>query len=382
MKRKTILTEKTAIDYIRSKTDFFSANERLVCEEIGDGNINYVFRIKSVDSGLSAIIKQADAQTRVRPDGYLDPARNTREAEALQLYEKLFPQSVPHVFLIDTENSCMIMQDIGEYKNLKQELLHNNGVPCFAECITDFIVKTQLPLTDFICPPQEKKELICRFMNPDLCAITEDLVFTHPYKDVRNRNILFKPNEDWLRKNVEENTDLHVYVGKLKLKFQNMPQSLIHGDLHSGSVFVKHINAKTLIKVIDPEFAFFGPIAYDVGNVFAHLFFTKVYAEVHNFKKTETWAKENLHALPTLFEQKAVQFLKANTVDPLYRNDSLIKDFVQEILADAQGFAGTEIIRRVVGSAKTPEITTLSDTEQRIFAEQKLIQTGIQLLMK
>lgn len=48
----------------------------------------------------------------------------------------------------------------------------------------------------------------------------------------------------------------------------NNAQALIHGDLHSGSIF---INEKG-IKVIDPEFAFYGPMGYDIGNVIGNLF--------------------------------------------------------------------------------------------------------------
>lgn len=55
-------------------------------------------------------------------------------------------------------------------------------------------------------------------------------------------------------------------------------QALLHGDLHTGSVFVR----KDSTKVIDPEFAFYGPMGYNVGNVMANLMFAWVNADVAN----------------------------------------------------------------------------------------------------
>lgn len=48
----------------------------------------------------------------------------------------------------------------------------------------------------------------------------------------------------------------------------NHAQALVHGDLHSGSIFVNEEG----LKVIDPEFAYYGPIGYDIGNVIGNMF--------------------------------------------------------------------------------------------------------------
>ena len=50
-------------------------------------------------------------------------------------------------------------------------------------------------------------------------------------------------------------------------KFLNEAQALIHGDLHSGSVMVSEHDTR----VIDPEFAFYGPIGFDLGAFFGNL---------------------------------------------------------------------------------------------------------------
>ena len=44
-------------------------------------------------------------------------------------------------------------------------------------------------------------------------------------------------------------------------------QALIHGDLHTGSIMLTTDDTR----VIDPEFAFIGPIGFDVGAVIGNL---------------------------------------------------------------------------------------------------------------
>ena len=267
------------IDYVFEHSNFFDSNENLVCEEIGDGNINYVYRIFDKNTKKSLILKQADVQTRVRPDGYLNPDRSIREAEVLKLYNECAPDFSPKIIYADPVMAAIIMEDIGSYSNLRMELMAGKIFYGIEELIARFIVDTSLPSTDLVLAYQKKFKAAAKFYNPDLCKITEDLVFTHPYKDVRRRNILLPENADWLKKKFYEDSNLIARVAVLKEKFNNYTQGLIHGDLHSGSIFVKNENEETKIKIIDPEFAFYGPIAYDLGNVLAHFIFAQGYAK-------------------------------------------------------------------------------------------------------
>ena len=67
---------------------FFQPDEETDCVEIGDGNINYVFQVRSRKDGRSVIVKQADKLLRSsgRP---LDLYRNKIEAETLMLEARL-----------------------------------------------------------------------------------------------------------------------------------------------------------------------------------------------------------------------------------------------------------------------------------------------------
>ena len=78
----------------------FAPDEPTECTEIGDGNINYVFRVVSKADGHSVIVKQADRLLRSsgRP---LDMYRNKIEAAILRLEGELAPGMVPEVYHYD-----------------------------------------------------------------------------------------------------------------------------------------------------------------------------------------------------------------------------------------------------------------------------------------
>lgn len=377
------------IDYVFEHSNFFDSNENLVCEEIGDGNINYVYRIFDTNTKKSLILKQADVQTRVRPDGYLNPDRSIREAEVLKLYNECAPDFSPKIIYADPVMAAIIMEDIGSYSNLRTELMAGKIFYGIEKLIVRFIVDASLPSTDLVLAYQKKFKAAAKFYNPDLCKITEDLVFTHPYKDVRQRNILLPENADWLKKKFYEDSDLIARVAALKEKFNNYPQGLIHGDLHSGSIFVKNENEETKIKIIDPEFAFYGPIAYDLGNVLAHFIFAQGYAKYSPLfvdeekQRTDflSWLENAKNNLFKFFHIFAKDFLVKNIKDPIYQNEIFIDNYIEKIKIDAVSFCGTELNRRIIGSAKTAEITNIKKIENRIALERDLAELGCAMIL-
>ena len=60
MKERHLLDTETVKTYLVEQLRLFTPQETLTAEEIGDGNINYVFRVRSAASGKSIIVKQAD----------------------------------------------------------------------------------------------------------------------------------------------------------------------------------------------------------------------------------------------------------------------------------------------------------------------------------
>ena len=354
----------------------FDPDEPTCCTEIGDGNINYVFRVWSEADGHSLVVKQADRLLR-SSGRLLDQNRSRIEAAILRLETELAPGFVPEVYHYDEVMAATAMEDVSDYKNLRRELMAGRFYPHLAENISAFMADTLLPTTDLILDAEEKKRRVQFFTNPELCKITEDLVLTEPYYDYKGRNILTLGTEDFVREKLYHDEDLHAEVAALRLNFMNNAQALLHGDLHSGSIFINERG----IKILDPEFAFYGPMGYDIGNVIGNLFFTWA-------NKVFTGMDEAL--IPSL--EKCIRDVYDLTLEklrsrydelvefPLYRVHAFRDTWLDSVMADSVGYAGTEIIRRTVGDSKVAEITSVTDFDQRIPIERALIRLGVMLI--
>ncbi len=358
----------------------FAPGEETVCEEIGDGNINYVFRIRSLQDGHSVVVKQADRLLR-SSGRLLDQNRSRIEAAILKLEGELAPGFVPEVYHYDEVMAATAMEDVSAFGNLRRELAANRVYPHLSENLPVFMVDTLLPTTDLILDAEEKKRRVQFFTNPELCKISEDLVLTEPYYNYKDRNIITPGNESFVKQKLYRDEALHAEAAALRLNFMNNAQALLHGDLHTGSVFAN----ETGIRVLDPEFAFYGPMGYDIGNVVGNLYFSwanKIFAH-----SDEEEAAAAVRALKTCIAEvydKTRERLEKRYDEwvtlPLYRIPAFREEWIGSVMADAAGYAGTEIIRRTVGDSKVMEITSVTDPEQRIPMERALVYFGAELI--
>lgn len=369
-------------DAITYTKDFgiFPESAKLRGEEIGDGNINYIFRVIEDETGKSVVLKQADKFLRSsgRP---LDLDRNRIEAEILKLEGECAPEFVPKVYRYDDVMCVIVMEDISAYKNLRKELMAGKIFPKFADEISSFLVDTLLPTTDLVLDRAEKKDRVRAFVNKELCDISECLVFTEPYVNDRDRNIVIPENMEYVKKHLYDDVKLRAEAAKLKNNFMNNAQALIHGDLHSGSIFINEDG----MKVIDPEFSFYGPMGYDIGNVIGNLFFSlsnRRYLMEEGEKKEEfiKWLSQTIRDIFDMFVIKFHKKYKEIVKDPMYTNEEFENWYLGQVLADSVGSAGLEIIRRVVGDSKVMEVTSIEDIEKRIAVERELIEIGIRFI--
>ena len=369
------------LSYVKEKK-LFSENSDLTAKEIGDGNINYIFKVENKIDGKSIVLKQADKLLRSsgRP---LDLTRSKIEANILRIENNLAPHYVPEIYFYDEIMCVLAMEDISEYKNLRTELIAGKIFPNFADNISEFLSRTLLLTTDLFMNKFEKKKNVKEFINPELCDISEYLVFTEPYDNNKNRNIITTGNEEFVENMLYKNEDLHFAILKLREKFMNYSQSLIHGDLHSGSIF---INEKG-IKIIDPEFSFYGPMAYDIGNVIGNLYFPLYRAKffMEDSKKKEefiNWLEKCILDIPILFSKKCKLLWEKYSNDRLLKNKKFRDYYIENIIKDSLAYAGTEIIRRTVGDTKVLELTSLETSEKKLELERSLINKAISMIIE
>jgi 5-methylthioribose kinase len=366
------LTEATAVA-LSKQLNLFPSDAELTSREIGDGNLNYVFQITEAKSGKRIILKQALPYAKVVGESWpLTIKRAEIEAKALKKHGELALGLVPAVYAVDNDLAVTVMEDLSDLTIAREGLINGEAYPKLSQHIGSYLARTLFNTSDFALHPFEKKELVTEFSNPELCKITEDLVFTDPFFDHETND--FEPE---LREAVEQiwsNGALRLEAAKLKRSFLTEAEALLHGDLHTGSIFA----SPSETKVIDPEFAFYGPIGFDVGMFLANLY-------VQTFTRggdSREVIVDHIRQTWNVFEEEFTHLWEQQGIE-VFKDTPGYKEFVLEkIFSDAAGFAGCELIRRTIGLAHVKDLDSIDDADRRIRAKKQVLQAGQTLILK
>lgn len=76
-----------------------------------------------------------------------------------------------------------VMEDLSHLKIARKGLIEGENYPHLSQHIGEFLGKTLFYSSDYALEPKVKKQLVKQFTNPELCDITERLVFTDPFFD-------------------------------------------------------------------------------------------------------------------------------------------------------------------------------------------------------
>jgi 5-methylthioribose kinase len=181
--------------------------------------------------------------------------------------------------------------------------------------------------------------------------------------------------------------DLHVAVSRLKLKFMASPEALLHGDLHTGSIMV----TESQTRVIDPEFAFYGPMGFDVGAVLANLLMAYFASAGHerapgDRRAFEAWVLETVEQVWNEFARKFLDLWRADAAGDAYpaslfagaqgaaRLEAERQAYMQRLFADTVGFAAAKTIRRIFGLAHNIDFELIEDPRRRAVSEARAVR--------
>lgn len=374
-------TTDDAMRFADEHSGLFGDHSQLRCEEFGDGNLNLVFRVEN-DKSTSLIVKQALPYARCVGESWpLTIERARIEAEVLIAHRKLCPDHTVEVLHYDAEQAAILMEDLKDYRILRAELVAGRQYPHLAPQLATYLANTLYYTSDFALTGPNKKQQVGRFINPELCLITEDLFFTDPYCNHERNKINGEIRSD--AQQLWHDEALQAEVAQLKADFLSKPQALLHGDMHSGSIFVNDDNCK----VIDAEFGFYGPIGFDVGSLLGNLLLNYLghFGLTADDSKREQQQSYLLNQIETLWQQFAQQFkqlLSNECREPTLQSSLYQQRFMQQIFADSLGYAGCELIRRTVGLAQVADLTQITDTTTRAHSERKALQLGRELIMQ
>ena len=115
-----ILNKDTLTGYltsIKTVADYFGNESDFDITEIGDGNLNYVYKVRSkADPSKALILKQAVPYLRMVGEEWpLSRDRMSFEIRALKLYNDLVPTFVPKIYHADEDMSVLVMQCLDDH---------------------------------------------------------------------------------------------------------------------------------------------------------------------------------------------------------------------------------------------------------------------------
>ncbi|KAK6121410.1 hypothetical protein DH2020_044835 [Rehmannia glutinosa] len=334
------LDEKSLVEYLKA-TPSLAAKlgnqfDKLEIREVGDGNLNFVYIV--IGSSGSFVIKQYFESLKYdfnnvaflgKESWPMTKERAYFEATTLQDHGRLCPDHVPEVYHFD-RNMCLI---VAKYCG-----------------------------------------------NVELCRLTEQVVFSDPYK-VSEYNHWTTPYLDDDAKAVREDNILKLEVAELKSKFCERAQALIHGDLHTGSVMVTNESTQ----VIDPEFSFYGPMGFDIGAFIGNLILAYFAQDGHADEGSDR------KILGTSSTKSLLLFWDEHKDGPgeaylpaIYNNPELqllVKQkYMEDLFHDTLGFGAAKMIRRIVGVAHVEDFESIKEASKRADCERKALNFAKTLL--
>lgn len=346
-------------------------------EEIGDGNMNLVFR--AVDgTGKSIILKQALPWVRLsKGEWSMTPERVRSEANILTVHGKIIPELVVKVLDFDLSRYVLVLEDLHDYQVLRTLFNDSKIIPGVSRKVGQYCGATAFATSIFGLGRVEYANAVKEAMNPDLCAITEDLVFTEPYHDI-GRNSYLEENIPDVRE-LEANLNLLREIGMAKYAFMTHAESYIHGDLHTGSVFVKtNDTVEPEVKIFDAEFAFYGPTAFDIGAYAGNLVLAAARAKALGEKDRVEWLLNEVGELWQGFEDAFVEYWP-NRIDKRLWDDRFLAELLARWQREMWIFAAAKMTRRVIGWAKVTDIESLAP-ELRVLAVRGILQSAQRLV--
>ena len=342
---RTYLTEQGVL---RGKGLLRRGEAVKLVEVLAGGNMNCVQRVTFAAPGRqpsvavrrgSAIVKQARPWVERYPAIAAPVARARAEAKYFQLVGLVpeLAQRSPTLYHHDGGNHVLVLEDLGRGADLsslyaggdiRERLADGRTV---LQTLVTYLVKLHAHFREN--PPARP------LANKAMRQLNHEHVFALPFRESNGLELdAFHPGLAALARGVTDDV-LRKRTRELGERYLDLRAggTLLHGDFHFGSALIDRAGAGgAALYVIDPEFAFTGPPEWDFGVLAAHLYLSGA-------------------------EEAIVAEARGLYDGPL--DEALWR-----------GFAGTEILRRLLGVAQLP----LGQTADRAT----LLRTGRALVVE
>jgi 5-methylthioribose kinase len=360
--------------------------------EVGDGNLNLVFIVEGKDG--SACVKQALPYVRAAgPDWPMSPERARFEYAYFHAVAPYVGDLIPALYHFEADLHCMVMERLSPHIILRRGLIAGRRYPNVARDLGNYVARASFFTSDLARPFEGKLEATALFAaNTPLVRITVDLIFAEPYfSAARNRHT--SPQLDQVAAGMRRDGALKLAAARFGEKFLTQAQALVHGDLHSGSVMVTEDDSR----VIDPEFAFYGPIGFDLGAFIGNLLLSWYSQPGHaanadDRRAYRAWILEQARIFWLTFRDRFAALWIEHRRGDLYPSamfqeqgdaDRVIQardDYLAGLFGDMLGFAACKMIRRILGFAHVLDFESIADPDARSRCETAALAMASTLL--
>ncbi|SFW56813.1 phosphotransferase [Cellulophaga fucicola] len=247
--------------YLKSKNWLKEDEVITALEKPGEGNMNFTLRV--ITKARTFIIKQSREYVEKYPQVAAPAERVLREAEFYELIETVptLKEMMPTLIGLDKENSVMVMDDLGNGSDFTY--LYQEGKVFLEEdlfAVIDFIATLHTSISTDTCP--------YKITNCEMRELNHEHIFNYPY--LKDNGI----NLDDVLPGLQQEANVFIEDEILKTEVQKLGKLylkdgdiLLHGDYFPGS----WLATVSGVKIIDPEFCFFGLAEFEIGVTLAHL---------------------------------------------------------------------------------------------------------------
>jgi 5-methylthioribose kinase len=370
------LKKENITEYLKTKMPDLDYSRPLVIEEVGDGPeeedgdgyLNFIFRVSDGDKKL--IVKQGRSAGRKGGFVNLSEERNQLEFQSMQIRKAIVPDLLPDLYFFDAENHIFVMEDVSHLKIVRFQLNQSVMFPKFAKQAARYLAATHFYTSEYYLGTKEFRELTIHFMNHKMRDIYDNLAFVTKTDESQPYGLLLDEQYAPYIKDIVFDPAVVKERYKLRQAFITHGEALLHGDFHTSNIFIDQEE----MKVIDMEYTFCGPMAFDVGYLesnFLSQYACAAFRPYDSEKERKEFQAYLLSMMKELFDEYCERFFTYWNRDSkdIYRNVEGMQKAVQDdLLSDVIGFCACLNMARCSTAISFPEYDVLDDPMQKQHA--------------
>ncbi len=297
----------------------------------GDGNMNCTLRVVTTRQRL--VVKQGRPWVEKYPDIPAPPDRTLVEAAFYDRTASTIEVAgrMPRLVGVDRASRVLALEDCDGFTDLtgvyEGGTLHDDVA---AALLAYLVALHRVPVDEPAAPP---------FANPAMLALNHAHLFALPLAGDAGLEARLERHTPGLAADARALAGDRAYVDAVaalgRLYLHGPPRALVHGDYFPGSWLARG----DAVKVIDPEFCFAGSPEFDYGIMAAHLIMAD--------------------------QDRGVIRLAASAAATAGANPALVA-----------GFAGVEIMRRLIGVAQLPRLARSLEVKRALLERSRRLILG------